>query len=299
MVRATVGIMAYNEAANLGRLLDCLLAQRLKKVEIERIVVIASGCTDGTEQIVRRQARKHPVIMLRRQKKRQGKASAINLFIQKVRSPVLVMISADTLPEKETLEKLVSPLADSRVGMTSARVVPTNSRETFMGFYVTTFWRLHHEVAKRTFKAGELVAWRNVIPGIDPQTSTDETNIAALILKKKLKTVYVPRAVVYNHGPDNFWDYLKVRRRHLAAYYHLREKVGLDYLPATMDNKLVLKLYLCLAKPKGIKECLWLMGVIGTEAVGRLAAWYDWRVKKEHYPIWPIANSTKKMPGLP
>lgn len=296
MIKISIGIMAYNEAGNIGRLLERLISQETKEVKIAEIVVVASGCTDETENIVREKVRGDRRVKLLVQRQRKGKASAINLFIQQAKSPVLVMISADTLPALDTIEKLVSPFKDKKVGMTAVHIIPVNKPDTFMGYYVVTFWQLHHEVAKGAFKAGEMVAWRNVIRGIDPKTSTDETNITALILQKRLKTVYVPSAIVYNRGPEGLNDFLKARRRHLAAYYHLKEKVGLAYLPPTMDNWLVFKLLLAKTRPKNLKEVIWLVGVILLEGLGKLTAWYDWRVKKEHHPVWPIADSTKTLP---
>lgn len=297
MISCSLGIMAYNEEANIGRLIERLLLQKTHQAQIGEIVIIASGCTDKTEDIVREKSKKDPRIKLVVQKRRRGKASAVNLFIKKAKNPVFVMVSADVLPRTEAVERLVLPFRDKNVGMTAAHVIPTNKPKTFMGYYVVTFWKLHHEVAKRAFKAGEMVAWRNVIPGIDPQSSTDETNIAALILKKGLKTVYTPGAIVYNRGPENFNDYVRVRRRHIAAYYHLKEVVGLSYLPPTMDNSMVLKLYWQLARPKNPKEAVWFLGVMATETLGRMIAWYDWRIKGEHHPIWPIAESTKTLPN--
>jgi glycosyltransferase involved in cell wall biosynthesis len=51
-LRCSVGVTAYNEEANIGRLLDALLAQHLRAVEISEIIVVASGCTDNTIPIV-------------------------------------------------------------------------------------------------------------------------------------------------------------------------------------------------------------------------------------------------------
>ena len=206
------------------------------------------------------------------------------------------MISADTMPTVDAVEKLVVPFADGAVGMTSGHIIPVNTPDTFLGFYATVFWRLHHEIALRGFKAGEAVAWRNVIDRIHPETSTDETNIAALIINKGLRTVYVPDAIVYNRGPETLSDYIAVRRRHIAAYYHLREKAGLSYLPETMNTLLVLKLYFTVARPANFKEGAWLIAVIANEALGRIAAWYDWRIQGDHHPIWPTAGSTKTLP---
>jgi len=59
IIKVSIGIMAYNEEANIGRLLARLLEQRTQKVKIEKILVVASGCTDRTEDIVRHWSQKN------------------------------------------------------------------------------------------------------------------------------------------------------------------------------------------------------------------------------------------------
>ena len=54
MIHCCVGIMAYNEEANIGHLLQALLVQKTEKVVIDEIVVVASGCTDGVLFFTRR-----------------------------------------------------------------------------------------------------------------------------------------------------------------------------------------------------------------------------------------------------
>ena len=265
MLKVSVGIMAFNEEANIGLLLKSIADQKLKKIDIAEIIVVASGCTDATVEIVEKEAKKDKRIKPTIQKRREGKASAVNLYIKKAKSKVLVMVSADALPETDALEKLCLPFYDEGVGMTSAHIKPVNKTDTFMGYYNQIFWKLHHGIALSSFKAGEAVAWKNVIDSIDPKTSTDETNIAALILKKKLKTVYVAEAIVRNKGPETIHEFITVRRRHLSAYYHLGQKVGLAYLPPTMDNLKVLKMFIREVKPKSFKEAVWSIGVVGLE----------------------------------
>ena len=47
-LRCSVGVTAYNEEANIGRLLEALLTQHTRDVEIVEIIVVASACTDNT-----------------------------------------------------------------------------------------------------------------------------------------------------------------------------------------------------------------------------------------------------------
>ena len=61
-VRCSVGIAAYNDEANIGKLLAVLLAQELCSVEITEIIVVASGCTDRTVPIAEGYAAQDPRI---------------------------------------------------------------------------------------------------------------------------------------------------------------------------------------------------------------------------------------------
>ncbi|PYU15331.1 MAG: hypothetical protein DMG37_05240, partial [Acidobacteria bacterium] len=111
-----MGIMAYNEEANIGRLLDAVISQKLKEVALTEIVVVASGCTDNTEAVVLEWAKRDARIRLISQEKRLGKASAINDYLPKAQEKILVLCSADLLPEPEAIERLVAPFADPEVG---------------------------------------------------------------------------------------------------------------------------------------------------------------------------------------
>ena len=51
-----IGVMAHNEERNIGRLLERLCAMELPNARDVRIVVVASGCTDGTAGIAERAA---------------------------------------------------------------------------------------------------------------------------------------------------------------------------------------------------------------------------------------------------
>src|SRR2546427_9336582 len=165
-IGCSVGIMAYNEEANIGRTLQSVLDQTGPTVRVEEVIVVASGCTDRTVPIVTEIAQKEPRIRLCVQEKREGKASAINLFLKQAISPVVVLIGADVLPEDSALEYLCAPLKDPKIGMVGGRPVPVNDPATFMGHAVHLLWRLHDRLARIHPKLGEGIAFRNVSSGI-------------------------------------------------------------------------------------------------------------------------------------
>src|SRR5437762_6475782 len=75
-----IGVMAHNEAGNVGRLLERLRSVELPGTAI-RIVVVASGCTDATVAVARRAAAAEPRVTVVVDPERRGKAVAINQFI--------------------------------------------------------------------------------------------------------------------------------------------------------------------------------------------------------------------------
>ncbi|MDQ7798733.1 MAG: glycosyltransferase [Candidatus Edwardsbacteria bacterium] len=292
----SVGIAAYNEAANIGRLLDRLLIYQRGDSGLSEILVVASGCTDQTEPIVRSYAAKDHRVRLITEPRRRGKASAVNLLIGNSSNELLVLMSADILPDDGALNHLIKPFSDDRVGITAGRIIPQNDRASFMGFYVNLFWSLHHRIALKSFKAGEAVAFRRVFDAIPTDTATDETWIVQLVQERGYIPKYIPQAVFRNRGPDNIRDFLKVRRRHLVGYHHLL-KLRPDWkLPDTMNNLMVLGL-LKDEMPASMKNVIFLAGSLLLELGARVLAWYDFHLAKRNPFVWDMAASTKDPEG--
>jgi glycosyltransferase involved in cell wall biosynthesis len=108
-IRCSIGIMAHNEEANISRAILAILEQQAPSLRVEEVIVVASGCTDRTVPIVAEIALQEPRVHLCDQERREGKASAINLFLKLAISPVVVLIGADVIPEVSALEYLCLP----------------------------------------------------------------------------------------------------------------------------------------------------------------------------------------------
>ncbi|MCL5035785.1 MAG: glycosyltransferase [Chloroflexi bacterium] len=294
MFNISIGIMAYNEDANIGRLLEAVLGQELKSGKIGQIVVVSSGSTDRTDEIVRGFENKDPRVRLIVQENREGKASAINEWLSQAGEEydLCVMESADTLPRPDTVELMIEPFHDPAIGMTGGRPVPANDPDTFMGFLVHLLWGLHHRIALISPKLGEMVAFRNIVRSIPVETPVDEVSIEAVIVRQGLRLKYVPEAELTNRGAMNVGDFLKQRRRIYAG--HLYTKSTVSYDTPTMKGGLVLKELLGLVKFSP-RDITWTVGAVGLEVWGRLLGMYDYHVKKKLPYKWDIAASTKKV----
>ena len=80
------------------------------------------------------------------QSKRRGKAAAINDFLQVAKGDIAIIESADTITFPDTVEELVKPFKDSKIGMAGVRPIPVNSKNGFVGFAVNRLWELHDGV---------------------------------------------------------------------------------------------------------------------------------------------------------
>jgi len=290
-IKCSIGIFAYNEEKNIGKLLEAILNQKLNQVEIEEIFVVGDGCTDRTIPIAEEFAKKHQRIKVLAQEKRRGKASIVNLFLRSAKNEILVMESADTLPEKNTVENLVNPFSNPTVGMVGVRPVPVDNPKTFMGYTAHLLWELHHQISLEEPKMGEMVAFRNIIKEIPP-TAVDEAYIEGFIKNKGYKVIYQPDAIVYNKGPENISDFLRQRRRIYWGHLDLKEKTG--YQVST--SRPFKTLFLIFKNFKfSFRNLIFTPGAIFLEGLGRFLGWWDYKIKKKSHIVWDVAKSTKNL----
>lgn len=290
-LECSVGVMAYNEQANVADALRSILQQKLRTGEIAELIVVASGCEDATAAIVADIARHDPRVHLIEQERREGKASAINLFIGAAQSPVLVMVSADVLVKDGTLDALLRHFADPAVGMAGGHPTPVNSETTFLGHAVHLQWRLHDRIARQSPKLGEIVAFRNVVPSIPIDTAVDEISIQALITQLGYRLVYEPGAVVYNHGPTTVPDFLRQRRRIYAGHLRVREQQG--YSASTMSAWRVARALCGSGSFTTPRAAWWSIGTVALEAAARALGHYD-VMRRRSAHVWETSNTTKR-----
>jgi poly-beta-1,6-N-acetyl-D-glucosamine synthase len=287
----SMGIMAYNEECNIGRLLESVSSQPTSKVSLTEIVVVASGCTDGTHAIVNECAKRDSRIRLIIQQKREGKASAINLFLAQAREKIVVLCSADLLPTPGAIEQLVAPFSDSEVGMTTARPVPVNDPATFTGFAAHLLWEMHHQVNLTSFKAGEMIAIRKIFERIPYSTAVDEASMEPVIRGQGYQALYIPTAIVHNKGPETVADFLSQRRRIFAGHRAVRDTLG--YSVSTMSGFKVLRIVLRNLDWRPRPFC-WTWAVAALEVYGRFLGSRDYKRRRDH-TVWEIAKTTKEL----
>jgi len=291
-----VGITAHNEEANIGRLLEAMLNQHLEEVEIAEIIVVASGCTDNTCDIVRGFGSREPHIKLLIQEEREGKVAAVNLFLRHAQEEICVLESGDTLPGEATVENLVRMFQDPQVGMTGAHKVPVNVPDQVVGYLSHLRLTLEHSLCLEIPRLGEMIAFRKVFDQIPPDIAMDEAFVEALMIKRGLQVRYAPDAMVYNMGPETLRDFVRQRRRNYAGHLHLKRKYG--YRVSSLDNTRVARLALTEVW-RAIRHTFRLLYVLtalaSIELYSRILGSYDYYIRRDKHVVWDMAWTTKEV----
>ena len=294
---------AYNEEANLKELLPKLVRER----DLTEIVVIASGCTDKTVEVARSF---EPRVRVLVQSQREGKASAINLFLRETSTPVVIMESTDTLPGTGAIRYMLDRFLDPKVGAVGSRPIPSNIPNTVMGIAAHILWRAHHYIALEHAKIGEMVAWKRLegdrselelastpeaffetsadaLFKLADTTSVDEAFIEASIVAAGYEVVYEPLAVIYNRGPNNISDLISQRKRIYRGHLSLQAN---GYSVSTLSPWKGLAATFR-ATPKSSKGILSWLILMYAEAYSRVTT----NKKAPEAAVWDIATSTKKV----
>lgn len=267
----SIGICAYNEEANIGLLLGWLT----KNYSKEEIIVVASGCTDNTVGISQSYSGVNTIV----QKKREGKASAINLFLEKAHGEVIVLVSADTVPDVYCVERLRYML-NGDIGIVGCRVKPIGGIPASR-----VIWRICHELSKRHPKIGEIICFRNIVKGINSNTSVDEVAIEAEVVKQGYRIAYAPEAVIWNKACDTYKDLLRQRKRNYRGHLQMAQS---GYSAASMSLLSVI-----MAASKCLQKGL--LGAIIIESYARLTSYIEFKRGIKENAVWEHCSTTKTL----
>lgn len=295
----TVGICAYNECNNIGKLLQNILSSQDLSADSE-VLVVCSGCTDGTNERAIRFCELDSRVKVHIEEDRKGKASAINHILSNALNDKIIFVSADTLPQKMSFPKLTHKLEDPNVGIVSGNPVPVNNSSSLVGRIVNLLWRFHGHVFEELNDAGlarhatEVFCIRKgIVNKIPLQTVNDDAYIAVTAKSKGWLIKYSGEAKVSICGPKTFQEYFQQRRRIIFGHYQLRKLTGespqylVHMMPLHPISTANLILWL-LSKYDPLTMTIFLL----TEFAVNLTAMFDFASGKKHFQ-WSPLQSTK------
>ena len=288
---ASVLVPTHNDGANMQPLLERLLAEPC----VGEILVVASGCEDETIPVVLEIAALHNGrVCLYVEHVRSGKAAAVNFGLSETAYPYVVIVSGDVLPAPGAIRLLTQALAAPDVGLAGGRPVPVNADTTLIGHAAHMLWRLHHRLALRQPKLGEMLALRAEAVVSLPRTSVDEACFQALIEAQGWRSAYVPEAVVQNRAPGTVTDFVRQRRQVHTGHLWLRHRQHYT-VPSLHPSLLALELWRDLTAERERlhpRRVAWTVGTAAIEAFARARARVDYLRGRENH-VWQMVKSTK------
>lgn len=240
--RLMIGVCAYNEENNIARLLQNLISEQNIPKE-SKVLVVCSGCTDKTPQIMasfqKKDSRIRPLI----ENVRRGKSNALNKIFEAARAEadILILVNADALPEKGSVSRLVSKFTTSDVGAVFAQPVPMKISDGLCYGVVCLIWRLHHIISTIDIPklSGELCAVRTAyLQEIPENAATDEPYIESAIRKRHKTILYAPEALAHIRCPTNIADIIRQRKRIWIGHLQLQNTTGYKVSTASFKNML-------------------------------------------------------------
>jgi poly-beta-1,6-N-acetyl-D-glucosamine synthase len=294
-LRLSIVTCAYNEEANIGRFIEGCLAACEARYELAEIIVVASGCTDQTPEIVTEFQARDSRIRLVVQPTRLGKASALGLGFRQAVGDVVLVAGSDTSPAPAALDEVVRPFYDPSVSLVCSRPVPMTEADNFMVNLLRSFWEIHLEVSAIVPKAGEAYAVRNRTFEVPVDIQDDDTYLGAIGVVPGTKAVFAEDAIFFNRVPDTPADFLRQRWRVNRQVLGLERATGIKsvgWLPLVLLRAVGRFLR---QKPEAIR---YVVTLALAESVVRAGAMLTTAVVREPLVRWTPIRSTKDAPRL-
>jgi cellulose synthase/poly-beta-1,6-N-acetylglucosamine synthase-like glycosyltransferase len=209
-------VAAYNEENTIEDKIKNSLDLDYPKEKLE-IIVVESGSTDRTPEIVK----EYKDVKLLQQKERRGKAAAINFGKENAGGEIVIITDSNALFEKETVKRLISNFADSKVGGVVGNYVISNPSSSFTSrgedfyFKIERFMRdMEGQIDSTVTFSGEITAFRKELIGkVREDSISEDMSMALAIRKKDYRVVYEPEAKVFEKGAETTEDEMIKRKR--------------------------------------------------------------------------------------
>lgn len=214
-IKISIGIPAYNEAGNIARLLESLIAQKLNKGKLlYEIIVISDGSTDKT--VLQARTIKNKKIKVIAGQTRKGKSERLNEIFSLFKGDYLVLLDADIqIQGAYVINSIVqSFLKKTNVGFVAGNAMPMQGEtiyEKAMNNFINSL-----DFIKRNINHGNNVfSVRGPITALSqpfakslqlPNNVPDDRFTYFSCIQKGFNFVYSENAVVFFKSPQTLED---------------------------------------------------------------------------------------------
>ncbi len=236
------GVVAHNDAPVVANAIRSLLDQRLPEGAYwQKLLVVASGCTDGT---ARSALGIDPRVEVIEEAERRGKSAALETVLSRANGAThLVLLNADA----EAMPGSVAALLDAGAGRSAPwaampRLVAPEGRPGRFSQSIELLWELHDRF--HAFVAAEgaatnlsdelLVLSAGDLPPLREGIVNDGSFIGAWLSRRGAPILYVPEGEVRIESARRFRDHVRQRARIRYGHGQVLREVGVA--PMTLQR---------------------------------------------------------------
>lgn len=226
----TIIVPAYNEECCIKETLDSLLNLDYPKDKLN-IIVVNDGSTDKTAEIVG-SYRSRQVNLIN--KENSGKASSINVALNKVKTELFGIVDADSVVNSESLKNMISLFESNNVGAVISLTKVKNPRTIFerlqhLEYIFSAFSRkLMSNVNTLFITPGVLTLFRTDVVkklgGFDEDNLTEDLEIAMKLRYNNYNIKISIDSITYTAVPNNFKSLWNQRIRWFRGYLYNTNK---------------------------------------------------------------------------
>lgn len=215
----TVIIPTYNEEIVIHERVKNLEAQQYPPEKLQ-VIIVDSGSNDRTFEIARESSGLSPLdCTALRQEERKGKANAVNYAMQYAKGDIILVSDANALFEKDSIQKIVKPFTDRKIGGAGGRFVTLGTN--LVGKGEELYWSIEGRIRKAesaiysiTNFSGEFNSFRKDLGIVlDEKSLAEDFDLSLQIIERGYRLVYVPEAVVYEPAVEHSKDLIKQKKR--------------------------------------------------------------------------------------
>jgi len=232
----TIGIPAYNEAANIRSLLLRVLAQQEDGFTIKEIIILSDGSQDATAEEVALVKDKR--IHFIDDHKRLGKSARMEQIFRMNTSDVLILMDADIIfNDHKLFAKFLKKVNFKKSGLATVNVLPLPS-ETFFERILEAGVKVSKAVAERWENGDNYLTYKGCFLAMDSEfvsrihmPAKIINNDAYLYFSAKQQGFtpsYVKNYFVYYRSPATLTDHIKQSSRYQHSFEELSSYFGND-----------------------------------------------------------------------
>jgi len=198
----------------------------------KEIIVVDDASTDKTYQIARRFADRKEITLLRNTSPqgRGGKSFAMNLALGVCKGDYIVQVDADTTFDRNTLEEMLAPFADPKVGAVTGNIKVRNAGNTIVTKFQAceyllsiTLWRNWASRLGILLQiAGGLSCFRRDLlqeVGAWDSELVEDADLTMKIRKLGFKTIFAKSAVAFTTVPETLNALAAQRKRWERGFF--------------------------------------------------------------------------------